>query len=95
MLVFCDILSYEMYDTAMDTLEDEGWEADILSEYELNDYKIDFDAMVKYPSFYDRNALLGCAYDEDKHILLVVKFDENNEEILNCIAYCKECDEEN
>ena len=92
--VFCDVLSCEMYDTAMDTLEKNGWDAGILSEDELNVYEIDFDSMDKHPSFYDGNALLGCAYDEDNHILLVVKFDENSGEILNCIAYSKECDEE-
>ena len=60
---------------------------------ELKNYEIDFDLLVKYPSFYDGNALLGCAYDEDNHILLLVKFDESSGEILNCIAYIKECDE--
>lgn len=94
MLVFCDVLSCEMYDTAMDTLEDEGWNVETLSKKELNNYEIDFDSMVKYPSTYDADALLGCAYDEDNHILLVVKFDESNEEILNCIAYSKKCDNE-
>lgn len=95
MQVFCDIVSCEMYDTAMDVLEDAGWNVDTLSEEEFDDYEIDFDSMVKYPSCYDGNALLGCAYDEDKNILLVVKFDEDSEKILDCIAYSKECDEEN
>ena len=90
MLVFCDVLSCEMYDTAMDTLEDEGWNSETLSENELDSYEIDFNSMVKYPSPYDEDALLGCAYDEDNHILLIVKFDENSGEVLNCIAYCKE-----
>ena len=45
--------------------------------------------MKKYPSFYNSNALLVCAYDEDNHILLLVKFDENSGEILNSIVYSK------
>ncbi len=93
MRVFCDVLSCEMYDTAMDALEDEGWSIETSSDEELKNYEIDFDLLVKYPSFYDGNALLGCAYDEDNHILLLVKFDESSGEILNCIAYIKECDE--
>lgn len=92
MLVFCDALSCEMYDTVMDALEEDGWDNKVLSEDELNRYEIDFNSMKKYPSFYDGNALLGCVYDEDNHILLFVKFDETSGEILNGIAYSKECD---
>ena len=89
MLVFCDALPCEMYDTVMDTLEEDGWDNKILSVDELNSYEIDLNSIKKYPSFYDGNALVGCAYDEDNHILLFVKFDEHNGEVLDSIAYSK------
>lgn len=89
MRVFCEVLICEMYDTAMDTLKGEGWNAVTLSKEELHDYEIDFDAMTKYPAFYDAEALLGCTYDEDNQILLAIKFHENSGEILYCAAYSK------
>lgn len=90
MKIFCDVLSCEMYDTAVEVLEDDGWNVDTLSKYELGNYNIDFDAILKYPSLYDDNALLSCVYNKDNNMLLIIKFDESGKEILKCIAYSRE-----
>ena len=90
MLVFCDALSCDMYDTVMDVLEKDGWDNKLLSEGEINRYAIDLNCVKKYPSFYDGNALLGCAYEEDSHTLLLIKWNESTGEIISGIAYSKD-----
>lgn len=89
MLVFCDALSCDMYDTVMDVLEKDGWDNKLLSKDEINRYAIDLNSVKKYPSFYDGNALLGCAYEEDSHTLLLIKFNETTGEIMGGVAYSK------
>lgn len=95
MQVLCDVLLCENYDTAIEVLEKDGWTSETLFEDDLAYYEINTDVMLKYKSFYDTDALCGCAYDEDKKLLLVIKMKKDCKEILNCIIYSKECNEEN
>lgn len=89
MISMCDALSCVMYDTAMDTLEADDWDCKNLSKEEVNKYKIDFDAVVKYPSFYDSDLLVGCCFDPILQVLVVINFSETSREVLNGIAYHK------
>lgn len=61
----------------------------LLSKDEINRYAVDLNSVKKYPSFYDGNALLGCAYEEDSHTLLLIKWNESTGEIISGIAYSK------
>ena len=86
MQVLCDVLLCEMYDTAIDVLEEDGWNSQEICEDDLLNYQIDIDRIKKYKSSCDIDAECGCVYKED--LLFVIKID--SEKNISGIVYYKE-----
>lgn len=84
----CDVLSCGEYDTAAPVLEKMGWTAD--EAYQENFPTLDMDALLKQRSEYGADAVCGCAYDEEKHLLIAAKIDRADSRNGRMMAYQKE-----
>lgn len=89
MQVLCDALLCEMYETAVDVLEKNGWVSETIFEENLEAYKIERNAIKKYKSLYTDN-VCGCVYAEEERTIFVIKLEERDEGIFSGIKYCKE-----
>lgn len=84
----CDVLCCDEYDTAVDVLEEMGW---ISNEVYQEDFPtLDMDALLKQKSIYGTDAVCGCAYDEEKHLLIAAKIDRADSSNCKIMAYRKE-----
>ena len=84
----CDVLCCGEYDTAVDVLKEMGW----VSEEAYPEYfpALDMEALLKQKSEYGADAVCGCAYDEEKHLLIAVKVDRADSRNGRMMTYRKE-----
>lgn len=84
----CDVLSCGEYDTAARVLEKMGWVVD--EAYQEDFPALDMDALLKQKSMYGADAVCGCAYDEEKHLLIAAKIDRADSRNSQMMTYQKE-----
>ena len=84
----CDVLSCGEYDTAARVLEKMGWTVD--EAYQEDFPALDMDALLKQRSEYGADAVCGCAYDEDKHLLIAAKIDRADSRNSRMMTYQKQ-----
>ena len=84
----CDVLCCGEYDTAVDVLEEMGWISE--EAYQENFPTLDIDALLKQKSMYGADAVCGCAYDEEKHLLIVAKIDRGDSRNSRIMTYRKQ-----
>ncbi|WP_251319629.1 hypothetical protein [Flintibacter muris] len=84
----CDVLCCGEYDTATLVLEEMGWTVD--EAYQEDFPTLDMDALLKQKSEYGADAVCGCAYDEEKHLLIVAKIDRGNSRNSRIMTYQKQ-----
>ena len=84
----CDVLCCGEYDTAVDVLEEMGWISE--EAYQENFPTLDIDALLKQKSMYGADAVCGCAYDEEKHLLVAAKIDRGDSRNSRIMTYQKQ-----
>ena len=84
----CDVLCCGEYDTAARVLEKMGWLVDEV--YQEDFPTLDMDALLKQRSEYGADAVCGCAYDEEKQLLLAAKIDKADSRNRRIMIYRKE-----
>lgn len=84
----CDVLSCGEYDTAADVLEKMGWVVD--EAYPEDFPALNMDALLKQRSEYGADAVCGCAYDEEKHLLIIAKIDRGDSRNSRIMTYRKQ-----
>ena len=84
----CDVLCCGEYDTAARVLEKMGWIVD--EAYQEDFPTLDMDALLKQKSEYGADAVCGCAYDEEKHLLIVAKIDRGDSRNSRIMTYQKQ-----
>ena len=84
----CDVLCCGEYDTAARVLEKMGWLVDEV--YQEDFPTLDMDALLKQRSEYGADAVCGCAYDEEKQLLLAAKIDKADSRNSRIMIYRKE-----
>lgn len=84
----CDVLCCGEYDTAALVLEKMGWVVD--EAYQEDFPTLDMDALLKQRSEYGADAVCGCAYDEEKHLLIAAKVDRADRRNCTMMTYRKE-----
>lgn len=84
----CDVLSCGEYDTAAGVLEKMGWVVD--EAYQEDFPALDMDALLKQRSEYGADAVCGCAYDKEKHLLIVAKIDRDDRRNSRIMTYRKQ-----
>ncbi len=84
----CDVLCCGEYDTAARVLEKMGWT--VGKVYQGDFPALDMDALLKQRSEYGIDVVCGCAYDEEKHLLIAAKVDRADSRNCQIIAYKKE-----
>ena len=84
----CDVLCCGEYDTAARVLEKMGWIVD--EAYQEDFPTLDMDALLKQRSEYGADAVCGCAYDEEKHLLIAAKIDKADSRNRRIMIYRKE-----
>lgn len=84
----CDVLSCKEYDTAAHVLKKMGW---IVNEvYQENFPDLNMNNLLKQKSTYGADAVCGCAYDEEKKLLLSAVIDRIDSRNRRIITYRKE-----
>ena len=84
----CDVLCCGEYDTAVDVLKEMGW---VSEEAYPEDFPArDMEALLKQKSEYGADSVCGCAYDEEKHLLIAVKVDRADSRNGRMMTYRKE-----
>lgn len=84
----CDVLCCGEYDTAARVLEKRGWT--VAETYQEDFPALDMDALLKQKSEYGADAVCGCAYDEEKHLLIAAKMDKADSRNCKMMTYRKE-----
>ena len=84
----CDVLCCGEYDTAVDVLKEMGWVSE--EAYPEDFPALDMEALLKQKSEYGADAVCGCAYDEEKHLLIAVKVDRADSRNGRMMTYRKE-----
>lgn len=84
----CDVLCCGEYDTAVEVLEEMGWTSE--EAYQEDFPALDMDALLKQRSEYGADAVCGCAYDEDKHLLIAAKIDRADSRNSRIMTYQKQ-----
>ena len=84
----CDVLCCGEYDTAARVLEKMGWIVD--EAYQEDFPTLDMNALLKQRSEYGADAVCGCAYDEEKHLLIAAKIDKADSRNRRIMIYRKE-----
>ena len=83
----CDVLCCGEYDTAARVLEKMDWIVD--EAYQEDFPTLDMDALLKQRSEYGADAVCGCAYDEEKHLLIAAKIDKADSRNRRIMIYRK------
>lgn len=83
----CDVLCCSEYDTGSEVLEEMGWTSE--EAYQEDFPALDMDALLKQKSMYGADAICGCAYDEEKNLLLSAKVDKADSRNCRIMIYTK------
>lgn len=84
----CDVLCCGEYDTAGRVLGKMGWVPEECCPEDIP--ALDMDAVLKYKSTYGADAACGCAYDEEKNLLVCARVDKEDSGNRFMMAYRKE-----
>lgn len=83
----CDVLCCGEYETAVDVLKKMGW---VCNEAYQEDFPVlDMDALLRQRSEYGADAVCGCAYDEEKNLLIAAKIDRADSRNSKIMTYRK------
>lgn len=83
----CDVLCCGEYNTAVDVLGEMGWTSEEACQEDFP--TLDMNALLKQKSMYGADAVCGCAFDEERNLLLSAKIDRADSRNCRIMVYKK------